>query len=1455
MKTLKLVVSLMLVAMSTFGQSYNPFTQNIEFSPEPTVAGFECGSSQTVQFTQGLTTATDAVLDPNDPLTVTVCLTGFDWDGATPASVVSGSYSTNFNWSFDPFAPLCIVGTQNGTLPGTGTNPLFPNPAAAGPIALALKVPATSPDGTILAVNVNLQVPAYMNATNSAPDDNESTTTQTFCSLKISGNVFDDVDGLTDTDVDGIGIDDPSATPLYANLVDPSGNVENVVPINADGTYEFLDVTPNTTYTVVLSTTQGTVGNPAPAPNLPSDWVNTGESPNNATDDGLVDGITTVVVGTMDVPLIDFGIQQPPTPGMDAETPETNPGGTTCVPVDPTLFSGADPSVGGTITELKICSCPTNATSITINGTFYDCATFPAAGVVIPTNPAGEPTQTICVDPVDGDVTVNIPYSVTDNAGAESACDGSVDLPFETIKISGNVFDDVDGLTDTDVDGTGIDDPSATPLYANLVDPAGNVEDVVPINADGTYEFLDVTPNTTYTIVLSTTQGTVGNPAPSADLPSDWVNTGESPNNATDDGLVDGVNTVVVGTMDVPLIDFGIQQPPTPGMDAETPQSNPGGTTCVPVDPTLFSGSDPSVGGIITELKICSCPTNATSITINGTLYDCATFPAAGVVIPTNPAGEPTQTICVDPVDGIVTVNIPYSVTDNAGAESACDGSVDIPFDVINISGNVYEDNNGPTNVDGVGIDDPSSTPLYANLVDPSGNVEDVVAINPDGTFEFLDVSPNTTYTVVLSTTQGTVGNPAPAASLPADWTNVSEDCCDNSGNDGMTDGVNTVVVVGSDVPEVNFGITRNYSIGNKVWDDVNQNGIFESTEAGIAGATVNLYEDANNDGVPDGAAVSTTMTDGNGLYVFNDLTSGNYIVGVVPMVPAAGNPYESSVINEANPNADGDDNDNGIVTTAGETFSGTVSLGPGSEPVNELPNNATASDAYANLTVDFGFYQPINVSGNVYLDLTGPANVDGTGIGMANATQLYASLVDPAGNVVGSVPVNSDGTYEFNDVMPNTTYTMVLSTTQGTVGNPAPMPSLPAGFSTVSEDCCDNMGNDGTPDGMTTVVVATSDVPEVNFGITEPLSLGNMVWEDVNGNGLYDTGESGIPGATVNLYQDANNDCTPDGGPIANTTTDMNGLYLFSGLDAGNYVVSVIPPTPASGGSYTSSSPDEGSPNLDVDGNDNGLTTVSLNNETYSCTVTLAAGTEPTGETPDNDLITADANENLTVDFGFIDCPPGFTFTPVEICSADVYDLTTVEPANYTGGIWTDGMNPVADATAAPSGTTYTYTYTNGTCSASGDLVIGLTIPDYTPTLAIAPSAITGASQVRVVANISEILDEPSCSPIYVFIPKDDTRFGFTWDAAATVVGGVGVNNPDWTYFSTNPIFHIWQYTGTTTFPAAGTSNFGFIGTYDPSNTDGETTFSVQIFEGSGGEVNLINNTDSENLLYFRAP
>ena len=80
-------------------------------------------------------------------------------------------------------------------------------------------------------------------------------------------------------------------------------------------------------------------------------------------------------------------------------------------------------------------------------------------------------------------------------------------------------------------------------------------------------------------------------------------------------------------------------------------------------------------------------------------------------------------------------------------------------------------------------------------------------------------------------------------------------------------------------------------------------------------------------------------------------------------------------------------------------------------------------------------------------------------------------------------------------------------------------------------------------------------------FDVPEPASLGDFVFEDLNANGIQDSGESGIPNAEVKLL-DGNGDPVLDGnGDPITTTTDGNGFYEFTGLTPGDYKVMFVQP------------------------------------------------------------------------------------------------------------------------------------------------------------------------------------------------------------------------------------------------------------------------------------------------------
>jgi hypothetical protein len=496
--------------------------------------------------------------------------------------------------------------------------------------------------------------------------------------VTISGNVFNDPTAGNVDNSTGVANLVPST--LFANLIDANGKVVKTTAVATSGAYSFTDVFEGS-FTVSLSTTAGTQNTTKPAETLPTGWGNTGEftgAPNTGSD-AIVNGITAAfTVAATAITNINFAIEQLPIPTNNAIASQLNPGTTVMVPVPATMFTATDPD--GTVTSIRITEFPSNANSITINGTNYISSTFPLNGVTVPTNLNGNPTQAISIDPIDGTTMVGIPYRAIDNAGKESSTIGTANLPFTgppTYSISGTVFNDAGGLSDATVNGTTATIP--TGLRANLLNASGAVVQSVPIAANGTYTFPSVAQNTTYTVIIAASP-TATTPA----LPPNWVNTGENiGTGAGSDSTPNGSITVAVATSNVTDVNFGLDQRPTANTATAAIQTNPNGIVDVTVPSTVFTSTDPE--NTVTSITFTVFPTGATSVTINGTTY-LANNPAdvtalTSLVIPTNTSGNPTVPILVDPTaNGITSVVFSFKTTDSAGVISSNTGSATQPL-------------------------------------------------------------------------------------------------------------------------------------------------------------------------------------------------------------------------------------------------------------------------------------------------------------------------------------------------------------------------------------------------------------------------------------------------------------------------------------------------------------------------------------------------------------------------------------------------------------------------------------------------------------------------------------------------------------------------------------------------------------------------------------------------------
>ena len=89
-----------------------------------------------------------------------------------------------------------------------------------------------------------------------------------------------------------------------------------------------------------------------------------------------------------------------------------------------------------------------------------------------------------------------------------------------------------------------------------------------------------------------------------------------------------------------------------------------------------------------------------------------------------------------------------------------------------------------------------------------------------------------------------------------------------------------TIAEATGSVIDVNFGFVKPASVGDKVWMDVNRDGLQDADEPAMPGVTVTLTR-ADGSAVTDasGNPVAAVTTDANGKYVFENLLPGDYTV------------------------------------------------------------------------------------------------------------------------------------------------------------------------------------------------------------------------------------------------------------------------------------------------------------------------------------------------------------------------------------------------------------------------------------------------------------------------------------------------------------------------------------------------------------------------------------------------
>ena len=104
------------------------------------------------------------------------------------------------------------------------------------------------------------------------------------------------------------------------------------------------------------------------------------------------------------------------------------------------------------------------------------------------------------------------------------------------------------------------------------------------------------------------------------------------------------------------------------------------------------------------------------------------------------------------------------------------------------------------------------------------------------------------------------------------------------------------------------------------------------------------------------------------------------------------------------------------------------------------------------------------------------------------------------------------------------------------------------------------------SPASISVTLTSNDVLTNADVGYATTASIGDTIFNDLDGDGVQDPGEPGLPGVIVELF---------DGVSTITVTTGASGDYVFSGLTPGDYSVSVDATTlPAGAFPTTSSTP-----------------------------------------------------------------------------------------------------------------------------------------------------------------------------------------------------------------------------------------------------------------------------------------
>ena len=476
-------------------------------------------------------------------------------------------------------------------------------------------------------------------------------------------------------------------------------------------------------------------------------------------------------------------------------------------------------------------------------------------------------------------------YAAADDEKDSNGADSSVTLAQgqndETVDF-GLVADGTIGDTlFWDVDNNGGSAPSGPdkPLAGVTVTltyttPAGVEKTLSTVtDADGHYSFKDLAPGDYVVTVDKTSLATVcpectaQTHAPSGNLTASegqelsltskvTLNPGAMTNNDQDWAFTGVANTAIVKAIadptEVPAGGF------TPG-------------TSVTYTLTLTNEGPSPATGVIAQDKL---PSGVTFLSAQGDgTYDAASgkWDLSSEVIEKDATRTLHITVTIDAsaAGSVVTNTATIEKQDQIGDKTP-DNSSSVPLTAgYTIAGKLYNDANASFSSDNgespytgvtVALLKRDGTPV----LDKDGNPVTAVT-DADGKYSFPGLALGEYTVSVVDPTSGPLEGTKPTEAYTGRYKTTAD--------------VTIAEATGS-VIDVNFGFVKPASVGDKVWMDVNRDGIQDADEPAMPGVTVTLTR-ADGSAVTDasGNPVAAVTTDANGKYTFENLLPGDYKV------------------------------------------------------------------------------------------------------------------------------------------------------------------------------------------------------------------------------------------------------------------------------------------------------------------------------------------------------------------------------------------------------------------------------------------------------------------------------------------------------------------------------------------------------------------------------------------------